>query len=111
MILHYFSTLFGSLVCWVFFFPSLVLMCRHFYYFGRAETTFQKRGEAHIDMCFSDTWMKSYREEEGAGLLEKKVRRKRAGCCSNYWGNCNEMCCRRRVATQEDLFAELKDQE
>lgn len=53
--LHYFSTVFGSIVCLLYFIPSQILCIRHCYYFGIGQTTFQRRGKHWIDMAYLDT--------------------------------------------------------
>lgn len=50
--LHYFSTVFGMVVCLFFFFPSQVLCCRQDSYFRNGKTTFEQRGPHYMDMCF-----------------------------------------------------------
>lgn len=39
MILHYLSTVGGAIICWILFFPTLQLCCRHCVYFGKGKTT------------------------------------------------------------------------
>lgn len=54
MVLHYFSTLFGAVVCLGLFLPAQILCCRHTYYFGVNKTTWERRGPHYVDMCYYD---------------------------------------------------------
>jgi len=92
--LHYLSTVVGAVICIYFFFPSQVLCCRHSYYFGINQTTFQRRPKLRYqDMAFADSYSRP--KKASKSCLSR--------CCSNY----RTMTCRRKVQDQQTLYAAL----